>query len=554
MTSEIPFLTDPRQAALRLEGVEYLSADLPGLSAPLELQVALPACYDGKKPQAYPLLLLANGASLFGSAVEMTRLMAQTKELRECIVVAFECRAGAEAEAEQACEGMAEVLQWCSARYRIDAARSALFGSGDAGACVLQAFLFRAINVPQAIVVRPEAGPALRMLGRPLSPSEPPKLQTRRLILLQQPGASNELMQSVDAFAGREPGLSVEAGESGAPAAWVVPDLINGLRALWSTSKRYGADIELLRHPWMRPVFRLLSLLRRAPAPPPVAAQGSNPHLLRSASMQRDFELFVSLPASYSPASRRSYPAVLVFDANIEYAIVAEAAAALARAGAIDEAIVIGIGTPRAEGAVEFAYRRFEEFSPPIEEYDYSDALGNIFRGLFAARGQDARDRLGLAPALYHSVCEEMLPQLLQHFPIDSGRLSIVGHSAGGTFACYALQQPQSPFRHYIAVSPGIGMSGFWLMRKLVQSGEFAAQAASVTLSIGAEEQANPFNQYAGIPQTGAYAEQLRVRGVPGVSYRCFDGETHSSTYPAAVLHGLLVSLRRGDGAAQAAA
>src|SRR6188508_1376110 len=53
-----------------------------------ELRIALPASYAHKPKAMYPLLLLVGAERWLGSAIEMTRLIAQTGELRETLVVA----------------------------------------------------------------------------------------------------------------------------------------------------------------------------------------------------------------------------------------------------------------------------------------------------------------------------------------------------------------------------------------------------------------------------------------------------------------------------------
>jgi predicted alpha/beta superfamily hydrolase len=199
----------------------------------------------------------------------------------------------------------------------------------------------------------------------------------------------------------------------------------------------------------------------------------------------------------------------------------------------LEETIVVGVGVPRAEGHLEFGLRRFEEFSPPADGYAFDDDLGRIFRSLFAVGGQDARKRLGLAPAFYGFLRDELVPQLLRQLPIDADSIGLLGHSAGGTFVGYALYQPDSPFRHYVGVSPGVGISGSWLMR-CMDAQTLSRRASTTHFSLGSAEKKNAFNRIAGIPDTRAWVEQLRTRGLD-VHYDCFDDETHSSVFPIAI-------------------
>jgi len=531
MTSEanLPYLLNLRDSVRRLEDVEFFGSNLPRGAG--GLQVALPVSYHGRKKRAYPVVLVMDSAAMFGSAVEMSRLMAQTSEIAETIVVGIECQPRLHHGSAELAATIAETLQWCRARYRVGGG-SLLFGAGAAAGGVLYALLSGLAGVDHAVVSQPAVGTssALRGLGKGAG---------KRLLLLDAAGGELEPFLRASFCAG---GLQLETGPSHAQPGWAVADLVSGLRILLATGKRYGDNVVALRKPVMRKLMYLMSpLMKRKGEASPVIAE-PNPQLLRSAILRRDFELFVSLPPSWSASSRRTYPALLVLDANIEYSTVAEAAAAMARAGLVREMIVVGIGTPRAEGAGNFGYRRFEEFAPEPDGYAFDDALGNIFRALFAARGQDARLRVGQAGGLYRFIREEALPRLLARFPIDADQLGLLGHSAGGTFTCYALLQQDSPFEGYAAISPGIGINGSWLLRQLDGGRRAAARARGLVLSVGAEEMHNAFNRIAGIPDTSTFGEKLRglSHGRPAIEYHNYEAETHSTTYPRAVAQALL--------------
>src|SRR3546814_8964548 len=87
-------------------------------------------------------------------------------------------------------------------------------------------------------------------------------------------------------------------------------------------------------------------------------------------------------------------------------------------------------------------------------------------------------------------------------------------------------------FRHYAAISPGVGVSGSWLMRQRFDTDAIRKAGASVVLAVGEAELSNAFNVIAGIPETSAFADRLRSQSGLPVGYRGFDGETHSSIFP----------------------
>jgi predicted alpha/beta superfamily hydrolase len=485
-------------ACRRLPDVERHTLSAPDGSHARDIFVALPASY-AKGKRRYPLVILLDAAPIAGSAIEMCRLMAQTREIRECILVGVETPFDRAADCAQFAAFLGgQLLPRCLAGYRVEQRSIALLGFATADAFALD---------------------TLRNLGLAL-----------------------------ETAAGGEHAVTVKVLESNGS---LVPSLVRELRSLFSTNHAYGDEIVPLRR---RPIVRALEfaapwLKRIAPALP-AGVRDPSARLVHATTLERDFEVFAALPASWKAGSPRRYPALVVLDANIEFSTVAETAARLAADGHIAELVVIGIGTPRVQGPLAFGFRRFEELSPPVDGYAFDDDLGRIFRSLFALRGQDARQRLGRAPEFLRFIAAELLPRLADQLPIDPLDLGLLGHSAAGTFVCYALSQASSPFRHYIAVSPGIGISDSWLVRTGADA-LLAPRAASAVLAVGSAELSNAFNRIAGIPQTEVYAARLRRHAALGVEFHCFDGQTHSSVFPIAVVRALSSTYRSANSWAQ---
>ncbi len=329
--------------------------------------------------------------------------------------------------------------------------------------------------------------------------------------------------------------------DADATPARLVPSFCDGLRAHLATGKAYGREVVPLRR---RPVAAAITALRplfarRARSRPGPSGSPSR-FEVPSASFGRSFEVFAILPeANAEPAEpARRYPALVVLDALIELSVVAETAARLAAAGRVPPLAIIGIGNPRREGMQLAGLRRFEEFAPPADGYRFDDDLGRIFRSLGALFGVDARRRINQAPAFRRFLVDELLPRLEHELPIDPHDLGLLGHSAGGTFVLYALHTG-APFGRYLALSPGIAVSGSWLLRT-VDTRETLDPPREAFLSLGSDERTNAFNVIAGIPDTPAYAERLAERGDVRVATAELDGETHSSVFPRAVADGLL--------------
>lgn len=455
--------------------------DIEQLSVPLagstlQLVVALPVSYRKKARQSFPLVLVVAADSQVGSVIEMCRLMTNTQELHEAIVACASPPPGLPA-GELALALGSSVITACCDRWRID---------------------------PKAVHVHgapPQGLPAVASNGVPL----------RQL-----------------------------AGPAVGSADDAIPKLLHGLRSVLSSGKAYGSNVAPLAKRWLAATLGAFSPLARALKRKAPAVDAAVPYLMHSACMNRHFEIFAVLPESVAAQPSRRYPLLMVLDANIEFSTVAETAARLAAEGRIEELIVVGIGVPRALGEVEFAFRRFEEFSPPADGYAFDDELGCVFRSLFAMRGGDARDHIGQAPAFHEFLVSELLPRLKADLPVDAQRIGLVGHSAGGALLGYALLQADSPFSRYLSVSPGVAISGWWIREQIAARKAAIRRDARLFLAVGSEELDNAFNIMAGIPQTDSYAEQLRSVAGLDAQYRLFDGTTHSSVYPEALTAGLL--------------
>ncbi|NGY03182.1 alpha/beta hydrolase-fold protein [Solimonas terrae] len=525
----------------RLDDIERFTLGPASGGLTREARIALPFSYKTRKAARtrYPLLLVLDAGDCFGSAVEMSRLMAETQEIRECIV------AGIDGSPEDfaapdgaAAKLMASLLAECTQRYRIDTTQTLLSGAGLAGAHALRSVLAGKDGWHHAIAANPAALEPIAQVGASSTP------QRRRLVLVSGPGAAEAApLQAIEAalqpLANDSLQILRRALDDEPHADIKVAALSHGLQTLLESGIAYGRKVESLRKPYMPPLLRLVSPVARRLLPRPGKSPANNRFLVHAAAVGRDYEVFTCLPASAGQDPARRYPTLLVLDANIEFATVAETAARMAKAGIIEELIVVGLGAPRAEGPVSFGYRRFEEFSPPADGYAFDDDLGRIFRSLFAMRGEDARRRLGQAPKLLDFIGNELLPQLADALPIDKSRLGLLGHSAGGTFVGYVLSQRPDLFHHYAGISPGVGICGNWLMRRSFADKAIVESGANVFLAVGEAEMRNLFNGIAGIPLTGAFAEQVRRQSGLAVRYRCFDGETHSSIFPRAVTQAL---------------
>ena len=173
---------------------------------------------------------------------------------------------------------------------------------------------------------------------------------------------------------------------------------------------------------------------------------------LQSPTMGQRYDIVVGLPAGFRPGSDKRYSALIVTDGNATFPAALDATRSLG--GSIDAPIVIGVGAPNEEGDTSFTRRRVYEFSPP--NWAMNDPFGQAVSGLCQAYHTDPARCVGGAPQFLNFIVKELLPRLLQKYPIDPQQLGLFGLSAGGFFASWAIFQEISPFNKYIISSPAM--------------------------------------------------------------------------------------------------
>lgn len=77
---------------------------------------------------------------------------------------------------------------------------------------------------------------------------------------------------------------------------------------------------------------------------------------------------------------------------------------------------------------------------------------------IFTPEGSEPTENFGRAADFYKVLVNEIIPKYCesQDWYNRVNKISIVGHSLGGLFSVYCLWQDDSPFDHYIALSPSL--------------------------------------------------------------------------------------------------
>lgn len=274
------------------------------------------------------------------------------------------------------------------------------------------------------------------------------------------------------------------------------------------------------------------------------AVDGVQSYSFHSAVMKRDYLISVQLPDEKLEAGKR-YPAMILTDGNWALAA-AQIAYGGAREAMASPMFIVGIGAPATTTAEERGVRRIFEFSPP--GWDRQDAFGKLITENCEKFRISAVDCAGGAPAFSKFITAELLPALKAMFPIDEGKLSLGGISAGGFFGLWMAFQPDSPFRNYLISSPAMQYGNGEILRL---EADYARTHSDFPVGIymgsGSLEIDDPFIEGVGQIVSGQVrlSGLLRTRKYP--SLRLFSeihqGLGHVDTAPASYARGMRLLL-----------
>jgi len=278
-----------------------------------------------------------------------------------------------------------------------------------------------------------------------------------------------------------------------------------------------------------------------AEAPTPYALPNTEVQRLHATNLNRDYELYVSLPASYG-VGHQNYPVVFVADAPYAFPIAASIGGFMSRHSKdLPEFIVVGLSYAKGDTG-EFSRRRDYTPSPHGSKDATSDMPGRT-------------PVFGEAEGYRRFLADQVLPFVASHYRADMTRKVLAGHSYGSLFAAYVLLTEPSMFNGYVLGSPSLWFDDHLLFERERQ---FAATHkdlnATVYLGVGGFEGVAPKNRPHDpryntdvdmVADTNAFARALASHHYPGLHLHneVIADENHLTVAPILLTHGLLWTL-----------
>lgn len=151
----------------------------------------------------------------------------------------------------------------------------------------------------------------------------------------------------------------------------------------------------------------------------------------------RDYEVFVSLPASYEAEPNRRYPVLYVTDADYAFPIIRQIARRVNLEGpVIEEFILVGLSYAQGDSGAD---SRRRDYTPTPN--GPRNSAGSVHGG---------------GPAYQTYLKTQALPFIEQRFRADPARRILLGHSYGGLLGAQILFSDPAMFRGYVLGSPSL--------------------------------------------------------------------------------------------------
>lgn len=247
---------------------------------------------------------------------------------------------------------------------------------------------------------------------------------------------------------------------------------------------------------------------------------------LSATELKRDYEIFVSFPASYKTSTKR-YPVVFVTDANYAFPVTRALAARVGAQGhGLEEFILIGLAYATGD-TPEFSRRRDYTPGPSMETRYKSDMPGR--KPLF-----------GEAEGYRRFIADNVFALIAHRYRVDMDRKIFLGHSYGSLLGLHVLLTEPSMFSHYILGSPSL-----WYGKRLMYEREkqYAAThkdlKANVFFAVGELETGQGKDDMVGdLKQFETLLKSRRYSGLH-IESKVLVDEDHLSVAPMIITRGL---------------
>ena len=185
-----------------------------------------------------------------------------------------------------------------------------------------------------------------------------------------------------------------------------------------------------------------------------------------SKNVKDTFSIFIHLPINYKIENNKQYKVVYALDANYYF----DTLVYLLNKNKSENVILVGVG---------------------YKDFDAMDSLRNRDYTFPKALPKDSFVISGGADKFLSFINRELLPYIDKTYRTDTSNRTLIGHSLGGYFTLYALQQAllnkNNFFKSYVAASPSLQYCNNYLIKQFQKTSD-NEYPKTLLLTFGAKE------------------------------------------------------------------
>lgn len=252
----------------------------------------------------------------------------------------------------------------------------------------------------------------------------------------------------------------------------------------------------------------------------PFSIPNTTTYEFTSTLLDRTYPVYVSVPRGYAKSADKKYPVVIVNDGPYAFPVAAGALSVPMRAGVLQQVVLVGIGFSIGDNMMVSRMR------------DYTPSADQNWKQFQA----------GQAKQYLHFLESELIPFVEEKYAVNSEKRTLVGHSAGGLFAGYAMLNRPELFESYVILSPAL----FWNDKLLFeQEKQYATKyndlKARVYFAVGSTENP-PSTPFDWVKDQNTFVKKLSTRNYPNLLLKedIIQDGLHETTYPLGFVRGII--------------
>ena len=254
-------------------------------------------------------------------------------------------------------------------------------------------------------------------------------------------------------------------------------------------------------------------------------------HTITSKIMEKEYQLYISFPKSYSTNDTISYPVLYVLDGHYSYPFFKGVQNLMSPSEALEEVIIVGI----REGLdfESWLINRSYYFTPSRDTLWERDAEKRypISKGSLTTGG---------APEFLESIKTEIVPFIDKNYKTNNDR-GITGWAFGGLFTAYCFINSDGYFTRFGINTPTLWWNNNEILNQAVlrfsENETWDIPPTKVFISVGTIDKPSM------IPAMLTFCTQLENSAYKNINIeqQIFDKETHVTTLPASTSRTLSV-------------